>query len=264
MAQRHDAEHFGEHAQDILNRWCIVAEQRLDYLTDLYESGRWRRYHSEHALMENLREAKNAVETWRALAHREATPDNRAVDWSWLDQPAVAPVVREEAGQPSIGALGTAAVHAAQVPLPDDAGRVSAELWFAPRWGNSPLELAVPPRGASGADHRWVVADPLCAVSGTVRVTEARASLAREVRFAGRGYHDHRYGSAPPGAGGASPARGRVLYDDRAEAFHVGGPAGEMRVVTADVSAGQDDAHKDGFLPLIVAFSALVFYQVEN
>ena len=122
MAQRHDAEHFGEHAQDILNRWCIVAEQRLDYLTDLYESGRWRRYHSEHALMENLREAKNAVETWRALAHREATPDNRAVDWSWLDQPAVAPVVREEAGQPSIGALGTAAVHAAQVPLPDDAG----------------------------------------------------------------------------------------------------------------------------------------------
>jgi len=125
MAQRHDAEHVGKHAQDILNRWCIVAEQRLDYLTDLYESGRWRRYHSERAFMENLREAKNAVETWRVLAHREATPDNRAVDWSWLDQPAVAPVAREEAGQPSIGALGTAAVHAAlvsMVPLPDDAG----------------------------------------------------------------------------------------------------------------------------------------------
>jgi uncharacterized repeat protein (TIGR03809 family) len=125
MAQRYDAEHANAHAQDILDRWCIIAEQRLDYLTELYESGRWRRYHSENAFMENIREAKSAVETWRTLAHREATPDNRAVDWSWLEQPAAAPpVIQEVIEQPSVRLLGTAAVHAAlasTVPLQSDA-----------------------------------------------------------------------------------------------------------------------------------------------
>ena len=125
MAQRYDAEHLSGHAQDILDRWCVIAEQRLDYLAELYESGRWRRYHSENAFMENIREAKRAVGTWRMLAHREATPDNRAVDWSWLDQPAEAPpVIQQEAEQPSVRLLGTAAVHAALasiVPLQEEA-----------------------------------------------------------------------------------------------------------------------------------------------
>lgn len=34
----------------------------------MFESGRWRRYHSEVAFLENIREAKRAVQTWRALA----------------------------------------------------------------------------------------------------------------------------------------------------------------------------------------------------
>ena len=129
MAQRYDAEQLSGHAQDILNRWCIIAEQRLDYLAELYESGRWRRYHSENAFMENIREAKRAVETWRMLAHREATPDNRAVDWSWLEQPAEAPpALQEEIERPSIGLLGTAAVHAALasiVPLQEEGATVA-------------------------------------------------------------------------------------------------------------------------------------------
>jgi uncharacterized repeat protein (TIGR03809 family) len=129
MTQRNDAEHISEHAQDILNRWCIIAEQRLDYLTELYESGRWRRYHSENAFMENLREAKGAVETWRVLAHREATPDNRAVDWSWLDQPAeTPPEVQEEIELSSVRLLGTAAVQTALasiVPLQEEEASVA-------------------------------------------------------------------------------------------------------------------------------------------
>ena len=80
MAQRYEP----GRAQDILARWCAIAEQRLDHLTELYETGRWRRYHSEIAFMENIREAKAAVETWHALARREATLDNAAVDFSWL------------------------------------------------------------------------------------------------------------------------------------------------------------------------------------
>ena len=113
MTQRYDG-YARKHAQDILDRWCAIAEQRLDHLIELYESGRWRRYHSEHAFMENLREAKTAVETWRMLARREATPDNRAIDWSWLDQPAESSrMMQDEAGRSPARLLGTAAVHAA-------------------------------------------------------------------------------------------------------------------------------------------------------
>jgi uncharacterized repeat protein (TIGR03809 family) len=114
MTQRYDAGPARDHAQHILDRWCRIAEQRLDYLIELYESGRWRRFHSEHAFMENLLEAKTAVETWRALARREAMPNDRAIDGSTLDQPAEAsPAMQDEAGQSPARLMGTAAVHAA-------------------------------------------------------------------------------------------------------------------------------------------------------
>lgn len=57
--------------RDIVARWCNLAEQRLEHLTELFESGRWRRYHSEQAFLENIQEAKKAVETWRDLLARE-------------------------------------------------------------------------------------------------------------------------------------------------------------------------------------------------
>jgi uncharacterized repeat protein (TIGR03809 family) len=72
--------------REIVERWCVLAEQRLDYLTDLFESGRWRRFHSETAFLENIQEAKTAVETWRTLLTREGATDNSAVDMSWLDR----------------------------------------------------------------------------------------------------------------------------------------------------------------------------------
>jgi uncharacterized repeat protein (TIGR03809 family) len=87
MAQRVDV----ARAQEILNRWCALAEQRLDHLTELFETGRWRRYHSELSFLENIQEAKNAVETWRRLATREASLDNSAVDISWLNSPKPVP-----------------------------------------------------------------------------------------------------------------------------------------------------------------------------
>jgi uncharacterized repeat protein (TIGR03809 family) len=70
--------------RDIVARWCDLAEQRLEYLTELFETGRWRRYHSELAFLENIQEAKSAVEIWRDLATREASRDNSAIDISWL------------------------------------------------------------------------------------------------------------------------------------------------------------------------------------
>jgi uncharacterized repeat protein (TIGR03809 family) len=87
MAQRPDL----ARAQEILDRWCALAEQRLDHLTELFETGRWRRYHSESSFLENIQEAKSAVETWRRIATREASLDNSAVDISWLNSPKPLP-----------------------------------------------------------------------------------------------------------------------------------------------------------------------------
>jgi uncharacterized repeat protein (TIGR03809 family) len=70
--------------RDVVARWCALAEQRLEYLTELFETGRWRRFHSELAFLENIQEAKIAVQTWRDLSIREAGRDNSAVDISWL------------------------------------------------------------------------------------------------------------------------------------------------------------------------------------
>ncbi|MGA9090999.1 MAG: TIGR03809 family protein [Bradyrhizobium sp.] len=76
--------------RDIVARWCALAERRLEYLTELFETGRWRRFHSEVAFLENIQEAKAAVETWRDLSTREASRDNAAIDMSWLGRTGAA------------------------------------------------------------------------------------------------------------------------------------------------------------------------------
>jgi uncharacterized repeat protein (TIGR03809 family) len=73
--------------RNIVARWSALAEQRLEYLTELRETGRWRRFHSELAFLENIQEAKIAVEIWRDLSMREASLDNSTVDISWLGRP---------------------------------------------------------------------------------------------------------------------------------------------------------------------------------
>jgi uncharacterized repeat protein (TIGR03809 family) len=70
--------------RDIVARWCALAEQRLEHLTELFETGRWRRYHTERSFLENIQEAKCAVEIWRDLSNCEASRDNSAIDISWL------------------------------------------------------------------------------------------------------------------------------------------------------------------------------------
>lgn len=74
--------HLGDVARGrgTVARWCNLAERRLEYLTDLFETGRWRRFHSERAFLENIREARAAVDTWRDLMARDAAPDHLAID----------------------------------------------------------------------------------------------------------------------------------------------------------------------------------------
>lgn len=82
MTHRNDA------ASRVLDRWRMLAEQRLDHLTELFESGRWRRYHSERTFLENIKEAKEAVEIWRSLATPRPTAPRAT------SRPAPAPSVQ--------------------------------------------------------------------------------------------------------------------------------------------------------------------------
>ena len=102
--------------RDVVARWCALAEQRLEHLTELFETGRWRRYHSEHAFLENIQEAKTAVEIWRGLSTREASRDNSAVDLSWLGRRAAPRRRADIAGSGLIGRSPRPAQIAAELP----------------------------------------------------------------------------------------------------------------------------------------------------
>lgn len=62
----------------LADRWHALTEARLAYLTDLLESGRWRRFYSEAEFQENIREANMALETWSGLLTSKA-PWNKPV-----------------------------------------------------------------------------------------------------------------------------------------------------------------------------------------
>jgi uncharacterized repeat protein (TIGR03809 family) len=79
--------------RNIVARWCNLAEQRLEHLTELFETGRWRRYHTELEFLENIQEAKAAVETWRDLLSREASLENTAIDLAWLGRRRTTPLL---------------------------------------------------------------------------------------------------------------------------------------------------------------------------
>jgi uncharacterized repeat protein (TIGR03809 family) len=71
--------------RQILVRFLALAEERLAYLTGLYETGRWTRYFTQTELLDNVRDAKNAVDAWKLLVSTEALPNNRPVDLDWLN-----------------------------------------------------------------------------------------------------------------------------------------------------------------------------------
>jgi len=58
-------------SRELAARWCALAERRLAYLTELFDSGRWRRYYTDKSLLDDIRHAKAAVQIWRSLASGE-------------------------------------------------------------------------------------------------------------------------------------------------------------------------------------------------
>jgi uncharacterized repeat protein (TIGR03809 family) len=134
--------------RNIVARWCNLAEQRLEHLTELFESGRWRRYHTELEFLENIQEAKAAVETWRDLLSREASLENTAIDLAWLGRRRTTPLLL--------------------TPLPRDEGLRQPVVQFQPK--PAPAPVAVPP-------PRDIPADVLVALESQLVVADEAPSV---------------------------------------------------------------------------------------
>jgi hypothetical protein len=85
------------HDPAVVARWCTLAEQRLEYLTELFQNGRWRRYYSHTAFLENIKEAKAMVAHWRALSTPGYVPEQRTPILIADLKPASVPEVVEAA-----------------------------------------------------------------------------------------------------------------------------------------------------------------------
>ncbi|MFG3594903.1 TIGR03809 family protein [Bradyrhizobium sp. RDI18] len=136
--------------RNIVARWCSLAEQRLEYLTELFETGRWRRYHTEREFLENIQEAKAAVETWRDLLSREAALDNTQIDMAWLGRRRTTPLLL--------------------TPLPRDEGYRPPVVQLQPELQSPPIVAAPPPIAAT--PPRDVPADVLVAVESQLVAAE--------------------------------------------------------------------------------------------
>jgi uncharacterized repeat protein (TIGR03809 family) len=78
MTHRIDVAEGRDHGLDLGARWRGLAERRLEYLTELFESGRWRRYYSERAFLEDIQQAKAAVALWRNLSMPQPIPAGKS------------------------------------------------------------------------------------------------------------------------------------------------------------------------------------------
>ena len=118
-------------SREVAARWCALAEQRLEHLSEMFETGRWRRYHSELAFLENIQEAKRAVQTWRAIATggdvaAAAASVTSAFGWSPATMPRVFP--RDTVQPKAVHIAAETAVPVRLAPKPE----VLAEIIEAP------------------------------------------------------------------------------------------------------------------------------------
>ena len=61
--------------RSLVTRWRILAQQRLDYLVELYQNGRWKLYYTESNFLEMVQEARANLKVWQKLAPPDAVLD---------------------------------------------------------------------------------------------------------------------------------------------------------------------------------------------
>jgi uncharacterized repeat protein (TIGR03809 family) len=60
----------GHRLEEISLKWRALAERRLAHFTELYTSGRWKRYYTPEAFTERMRDVVKAAKAWQDLAQR--------------------------------------------------------------------------------------------------------------------------------------------------------------------------------------------------
>jgi uncharacterized repeat protein (TIGR03809 family) len=60
----------------IAEKWRDLAEKRRDYFSDLYSSGRWKRYYEQDELLAQTREVAEICDRWATILeqHRRLLP----------------------------------------------------------------------------------------------------------------------------------------------------------------------------------------------
>src|SRR5262245_21343979 len=140
--------------RDIVARWCKLAERRLEYLTELFETGRWRRFHTEREFLENIQEAKAAVATWRDLLSREASLENTAIDLAWLGRRRttpmpLTPLPRDEGFRRPVAPLQLRPAPIVGAPPPRDEGPRRPVASTQPQVRAAPIVAAPLPKAAA-------------------------------------------------------------------------------------------------------------------
>jgi uncharacterized repeat protein (TIGR03809 family) len=64
-----------DHGRSVVARWRMLAERRLNYLIELYETGRWKVYYKEPEFLNVIQEARLALATWEQLAPSDPVQD---------------------------------------------------------------------------------------------------------------------------------------------------------------------------------------------
>lgn len=64
-----------EQGRSVVTRWRMLAERRLSYLVELYETGRWKAYYKEPEFLKVIQEARAALKTWERLAPPDLVQD---------------------------------------------------------------------------------------------------------------------------------------------------------------------------------------------
>lgn len=65
-----------EQGRSVTVRWRLLAERRLNYLINLYETGRWKVYYAEPEFLKIVQEARAALKRWEQLAPPNPVQDN--------------------------------------------------------------------------------------------------------------------------------------------------------------------------------------------
>jgi carotenoid 1,2-hydratase len=147
-------------------------------------------------------------------------------------------LIRDEAGALHLSMQGTPWRVTWQGPRRETGVTLRAEFTFKPRLPLDPHERRFFSPQLAGAEHNWVIADPLCDVTGTIEFGE-------KVSFVGRGYHDHNYGTGPIGPGLKRWVWGRMLLNHRVVTFHYALPTAhdlspEVHLIEADATSRRE------------------------